>query len=157
MDKHPMGGYFISPKRDVPESYIENGVKEKPITRESLTIEERWVKYDNPSFLTSHAAAAWDFMSIVAIDDDTGCWNWTGPIRQFSGKKDKHRPAWNNGVRLGYSKNAWRASYELWVEYIIPRNLSIENGCGNQKCVNPKHLEVIMRDFGEPAPSNSAE
>jgi hypothetical protein len=63
------------------------------------------------------------------IDEDTGCWVWTGSKTQKGYGRFGHRLA-------------HRTSYELLVGP-IPEGLVIDHLCRNRGCINPVHLEVV--------------
>ena len=69
----------------------------------------------------------------ILINEETGCWNWTGYVRDdgygiFKIKSVKHR--------------AHRVCYEFF-NGPIPEGLHIDHLCRNRKCVNPEHLEPV--------------
>lgn len=86
------------------------------------------------------------------VDPDTGCWNWTGPLRG-KGYGVLHI----NGKRF----IAHRWFYERLVGP-IPLGLCLDHLCRNKRCVNPAHLEPVtnrenvLRGIGETA-QNSAK
>jgi hypothetical protein len=55
------------------------------------------------------------------------CWEWQGDTDRI----------YNNG----YDK-VYRVSYILY-KGKIPTNRSVRRTCGNKKCVNPEHLELV--------------
>lgn len=76
------------------------------------------------------------FLEKVAVNPETGCWEWTGGIRpngygQFSAGRKEDGTA-----------SAHRVSYELFVGPIPPR-LELDHLCRVRHCVNPKHLEPV--------------
>lgn len=67
------------------------------------------------------------------VDEETGCWLWTG------------------GTRGGYGRlkltdygtmEAHRASYELH-KGKIPEGMQLDHLCRNRSCINPDHLEPV--------------
>lgn len=70
-------------------------------------------------------------LSKIAVDQETGCWNWQGAKSKGYGilssafKKPPHK--------------AHRLSYELHVGP-IPDGLVVRHKCDNPACCNPKHL-----------------
>lgn len=80
------------------------------------------------------------FMKRVNIDPISGCWNWQGYI------KDNLTPyfAPNRNTRI----SAIRASFELYIGEIFEKDLIVRPTCGNKKCVNPEHIELMrVSDF----------
>jgi hypothetical protein len=69
------------------------------------------------------------------VDEETGCWLWTG------------------GTRGGYGRlkladygmmEAHRASYEFH-KGKIPEGLVLDHLCRNRSCINPEHLEPVTQ------------
>jgi hypothetical protein len=71
--------------------------------------------------------------SKFVIDEQTGCWNWTG-AKSPAGYGKFHN---NSGTM-----QAHRFMYEL-TKGKISRPLVIDHLCRNRGCVNPKHMEVV--------------
>jgi hypothetical protein len=75
------------------------------------------------------------FMSQVAANDASGCWEWQGTL-----------------MRLGYghfhygrhTRRAHRRSFEMFVGP-IPIGLVLHHKCRNRRCVNPEHLVAITQ------------
>jgi hypothetical protein len=69
------------------------------------------------------------------IDDETGCWLWTGKT---------------NGRGYGVTSHGTprtdvyvhRLAYETWVEP-IPDGLHVDHLCSVRNCLNPEHLEAV--------------
>lgn len=75
-------------------------------------------------------------MEKVAIDTETGCWNWTACIT----------PAGYGQFWFEYRRNnfAHRAAYILLVGP-IPEGLVLDHLCRNRACCNPAHLEPVTQ------------
>lgn len=69
----------------------------------------------------------------VAINEDSGCWEWTGPLNQEG-----------YGVCLHRGR---RTSPHRLVAFLFnpeaDRRLTVDHVCRNRKCVNPNHLEIV--------------
>jgi len=81
------------------------------------------------------------FAQNLQLDQETGCWNWTG--------YHEKRPQFGHygrikvlGIRTPQA--AHRVSYELFVGP-IPAHLTIDHICRNTRCVNPAHLRLLTR------------
>lgn len=72
-------------------------------------------------------------MSKVDVDDDTGCWLWTGAIDRYGYGQI--------GVE-GRVTGVHRASYSTFVGP-IPEGLTIDHLCRVRRCLNPEHLETV--------------
>lgn len=74
----------------------------------------------------------------LAVDEATGCWNWTGATN--------HGGYGVHSVTVGYRKRkqyrVHRLTYELLVGP-IPGDLTIDHLCRNRVCANPAHLEPV--------------
>jgi hypothetical protein len=77
------------------------------------------------------------FMSHVAIDQATGCWNWTAS-RNHAGYGRVGVPG-TRSVMLAH-----RYTYE-YVYGPIPEGLVTDHLFRNPACVNPDHLEIVTR------------
>lgn len=70
-----------------------------------------------------------------------GCWEWQGKTEQRSGKGRHGLPCVTiNGRQL----RPHQASYWAYVAD-IPKGLVISHLCGNQRCINPDHLECVTQ------------
>jgi hypothetical protein len=72
------------------------------------------------------------------LDDDTGCWLWTGYVdRDGYGKMMRRVPG--SGPRGFY---AHRVSYETFIGP-IPAGLEIDHACTTRACIHPNHLQSV--------------
>lgn len=69
-------------------------------------------------------------LKFVSIDQDTGCWNWTG----YKNPQGYGRVRWR-----GKLLRAHRWSYEYY-NGPIQEGLVICHTCDNTSCINPEHL-----------------
>ena len=74
------------------------------------------------------------FDAKVSINEETGCWEWTGADNGVG--YGKFYPTTNKGVY------AHRYSYERH-RGPIPEGLELDHLCQNPACVNPEHLEAV--------------
>lgn len=79
------------------------------------------------------------FMKHVDIDDDTGCWRWTGASTQSG-----YAQYWD-----GHRVRAARAWLHEQRGRDIPRGQFISLTCGNRMCVNPEHFHLVTHPGGE--------
>lgn len=69
----------------------------------------------------------------VAIDPETGCWNWLGALN-----KDGYGQC-RVGRRIEYTHRLSHAVFKG----PIPRGLHVDHRCSNRRCCNPDHLEAV--------------
>lgn len=80
-----------------------------------------------------------DPLTRYEVDDNSGCWNWTGPTNSKGGYGTL-----KIAQGTGWSKLK-RAHVYFW-EFEngpVPDGLELHHICGNKKCVNPAHLELM--------------
>jgi hypothetical protein len=76
----------------------------------------------------------------IAIDDDTGCWQW---LAGTAGKGYAYAH-WDGGMAYVH-----RITYHLLVDDTLPvrgggrGGMCIDHLCQNRICVNPEHLELV--------------
>lgn len=71
------------------------------------------------------------------VDEQSGCWNWTGP---------KERPDGYGFITNGAgSKNRYMAHRFVWVQSggVLEDGMDLDHLCFNKGCVNPEHLEQV--------------
>jgi len=73
-----------------------------------------------------------DIRSRIVVDDQTGCWVWTGQ------KSDGYG-------RVKYRNRFQRVHVLLYREMVgpVPDGLELDHKCRNRSCVNPSHLEPV--------------
>jgi hypothetical protein len=76
-------------------------------------------------------------LRMIAIDIQTGCWNWTGNTNKVTGYGYVYVGPGKQGI-------AHRAAYRELVGP-IPAGLVLDHLCRNKRCVNPKHLEPVTQ------------
>lgn len=73
----------------------------------------------------------------VVIDDDTGCWNWSGKLNQDGyGRLTINRSD---------ERKDWLAHRFVYTFYRgdIEGEMTLDHICRNRRCVNPDHLEEV--------------
>lgn len=75
------------------------------------------------------------FAKHVSIDAATGCHNWTAGLYHNGYGSFSIGPT-------GKHVRAHRIAYE-WARGPIPSGMVIDHLCGNRRCVNPDHLEMV--------------
>lgn len=72
----------------------------------------------------------------VAVDPESGCWNWTGP--KTPNGYGKHRRGPGHPERMTH-----RLMWEHHKGQEIPHGLQLDHLCRNRACCNPDHLEAV--------------
>lgn len=84
---------------------------------------------------------------LIEIDDETNCWHWLGdfdqhkfPVIQFDKVNRAHRyfPARAYIYTTYVCKSVFPATRKRVMDFI--------SCCGNEQCVNPKHMKYIGKD-----------
>ncbi len=78
----------------------------------------------------------------IEVDENSGCWLWTGHINRSTGYA---RTTWLRPDRTVHQPIMHRVSYEVF-RRPIPDGLSIDHLCSVRHCVNPWHLEPVSPD-----------
>lgn len=74
------------------------------------------------------------FWAKVVVDEDSGCWLWTGANTCGYGR-------WRTNSRL---QLAHRVAYEL-LRGSVAEGMTVDHLCRVTRCVNPEHMEVVTR------------
>lgn len=76
-----------------------------------------------------------EVVSHFAVDEATGCHNWTGPLDAYGYGRASFQAKGHKAHRLAYE--AARGP--------IPEGLEMDHLCRNRRCINPDHLEPVTR------------
>ena len=90
-------------------------------------------KYKNGSDFDNVSARFWKYVEKT----ESGCWLWNGALRYGYGR-------FSIGGRSGRVLMSHRFSYEE-ANGLIPEGLQLDHLCRVRNCVNPEHLEPVMR------------
>lgn len=71
------------------------------------------------------------------VDQETGCWNWTGTMTRGYGKFTL--TSGNTQITIGAHRLVWR----LYGGAKIGSTHQLDHVCRNRKCVNPEHMEIV--------------
>lgn len=100
----------------------------------------RFRKYGDASVVMTQGNMEVDpkvrFRSKYRVDPDTGCWMWTAAANGHG---------WATISINGKATMAHRYSYEAF-RGPIPEGYSVKRVCGQGRCVNPDHLELVSND-----------
>lgn len=72
------------------------------------------------------------------IEDENGCWNWTGYVDPSWGYGQIGRGSRSDGVMCTHV-----AAYTVMVSDDIPDGYEVDHLCFNRVCCNPYHLEAV--------------
>ena len=75
------------------------------------------------------------FITKVCVEQETGCWLWTG---------SKNRNGYGKFWYHGRTGTAFRFAYKFW-HGPLPPGHEPDHLCENKICVNPDHLEGVTR------------
>ncbi len=94
------------------------------------------------------------FWTKVAVNDETGCWEWTAALAKGYGR-------FGVGARASHTVvQAHRHAYEA-LRGPVDRKMECDHLCRNRRCVNPAHIEVVSHRVnslrGDGAPALNAE
>lgn len=73
----------------------------------------------------------------VEVDEETGCWNWTGPT-SGGGRGGGYPRMCLDGQTVAVHRVIFTHFYGF-----IPGKKQIDHTCRNRLCVNPEHLEIV--------------
>ena len=96
----------------------------------------RWKRHGDPNVvLKDHTPPEERWKTSYVVDEDTGCWNWTGTKSRGYGV-----------ISCGANNN--RPAHVFVYEQVVgpvPDGMELDHVCRNKGCVNPdlKHLEPV--------------
>ncbi|OLP56638.1 hypothetical protein BJF92_11140 [Rhizobium rhizosphaerae] len=82
-------------------------------------------------------------MARVRIDEETGCWIWTGPTSGEEGRGAGYPRMSLSGQTVAVHKAMWTNEHGL-----IPSTRELDHVCRNRLCVNPdnlNHVQLVTR------------
>ncbi len=77
------------------------------------------------------------FLSKVKANG-TGCWDWQGC------KSGRPSQEYGQFKLAGKARGAHRVAYAIF-NGTVPEGLDVHHTCANTMCVNPDHLEAVLR------------
>lgn len=117
----------------IPYGYCQCGCGQKVGTAPHNNISKGWVKGQPKTFLPYHKPPRNPIP--YTIDPETGCWNWQGFIRK-DGYAESHR----QGKLWLMHRYYYEQKYGKH-----PKKYELDHLCRNRRCVNPDHLEPVLR------------
>jgi len=76
-------------------------------------------------------------MARVAVDKETGCWNWTGP--------DSGNGRGGGYGRMSLDGQTVAVHLVMFTHFYgyLPSKKQVDHKCNNRRCCNPEHLQLV--------------